>query len=144
MKENPMITPAQKSLVQNSFAQIAPIAKPAAALFYSRLFELDPTLKPLFKTDMTQQGEKLITMIATAVHGLDNPEQLVPTLKALGHRHAGYGVPQTSYATVGDALLWTLRQGLGPDFTAEVENAWAAAYDLLSRTMQDGSRATAS
>jgi hemoglobin-like flavoprotein len=137
-----MLTPTQKTLVQDSFAQIAPIAQPAAVLFYSRLFELDPALRPLFKGDMTEQGKKLMNMIAAAVQGLDNPERLVPTLKALGHRHAGYGVTQASYATVGDALLWTLKHGLGDGFTAEVEDAWAATYTLVSRTMQDGSRAT--
>lgn len=136
-----MVTPAQKSLVQASFAQIAPIAPQAAALFYSRLFELDPSLKALFKADLTKQGEKLMTMIAAAVKGLDNPQQLVPALTALGQRHADYGVPDASYATVGAALLWTLKQGLADGFSSEVEHAWATTYGLLARTMQDGARA---
>ncbi|HJZ45727.1 MAG TPA: globin family protein, partial [Roseiflexaceae bacterium] len=108
------MTPEQIVLVQTSFAQVLPIADTAAALFYNRLFELDPSLKPLFKGDMREQGRKLIAMMSVAVHGLPRIETLVPVIEALGRRHAGYGVKDEHYATVADALLWTLEQGLGP------------------------------
>ncbi len=113
----------QKALVQTSFAQVRPIADAAAALFYRRLFELDPTLRPLFNGDMEEQGRKLMEMIGLAVKGLDRPDTLLPALAALGRRHAGYGVSERDYETVGEALIWTLEQGLGPSFTPDIREA---------------------
>ena len=132
----------QKELVQTSFEQVRPIADAAAALFYNRLFELDPTLRPLFKGDMKEQGRKLMDMITLAVKGLDRPEALLPALAALGRRHAGYGVKEQDYETVGEALLWTLEQGLGQGFTPEIREAWATLYRLVADTMR-GARVTA-
>ena len=107
----------------------------AAALFYRRLFELDPTLRPLFKGDLKEQGRKLMDMLRMAVKGLDRPEALLPALAALGRRHAGYGVNERDYETVGEALIWTLEQGLGPSFTPEIREAWTALYKLVADTM---------
>jgi hemoglobin-like flavoprotein len=134
-KDNKML-PAQKKLVQESFAKVAPIADQAAALFYQRLFELDPSLKGLFIGDMQEQGRKLMAMIGFAVNGLDQLDQLVPAVQDLGRRHAQYGVEDAHYNTVAEALLWTLRQGLGSAFTAETEEAWATAYGVLATTMK--------
>jgi methyl-accepting chemotaxis protein/hemoglobin-like flavoprotein len=131
-----MPTPVQISLVQGSFAQVAPIAEAAAAMFYRRLFELDPSLTRLFKGDMTQQGHKLMQMIGAAVRGLDDLDRLLPVVQQLGLRHQGYGVRPEHYDTVGAALLWTLQQGLGAAFTPEVRAAWTAVYGVLSSTMQ--------
>jgi hemoglobin-like flavoprotein len=128
----------QKALVQTSFAQVRPIADAAAALFYRRLFELDPRLRPLFKGDMEEQGRKLMEVLGLAVKGLDRPEALLPVLAALGSRHAGYGVNEHDYETVGEALLWTLEQGLGPSFTPEVREAWTALYGFVADTMRNG------
>ena len=123
-------------LVQQSFAQVTPIADEAAKLFYQRLFHLDPSLSSLFKGDMTQQGRKLMQMISTAVGNLSNLEKLVPVVQALGVRHEGYGVKPEHYDTVGAALLWTLEQGLGPAFSAEVRQAWTEVYTVLASTMK--------
>jgi hemoglobin-like flavoprotein len=127
----------QKELVQTSFEQVRPIADAAAALFYNRLFELDPTLRPLFKGDMKEQGRKLMDMITLAVKGLDRPEALLPALAALGRRHAGYGVSKHDYETVGEAFLWTLEQGLGPGFTPDVREAWEAVYGFVAGAMRE-------
>ena len=132
------MTPQQKSLVQSTFAQVAPIAETAAALFYNRLFELDPALRPLFSGDMQEQGRKLMQTLAVAVAGLDDLELLVPAVRALGKRHVGYGVRHEHYVTVADALIWTLATGLGDAFTPEVHDAWATVYWLLADTMKDG------
>jgi hemoglobin-like flavoprotein len=132
------MTPKQKSLVQNSFAQVAPIAETAAALFYARLFELDPALRPLFTTDIEEQGRKLMQMLAIAVAGLDDLDTLVPAVRALGKRHVGYGVRDDHYDTVGTALLWTLETGLGGAFTFEVREAWTTVYTILADTMKSG------
>jgi hemoglobin-like flavoprotein len=132
-----MITPKQKQLVQTSFAKVVPIDATAADLFYARLFVLDPTLKPLFKGDMKEQGRKLMRTLAVAVNGLDNLEQIVLTVQDLGRKHAVYGVEPKHYDTVGAALLWTLEQGLGAAFTRETGEAWAAVYTLLATTMKE-------
>ncbi len=135
------MTPEAQALVRNSFAKVVPIAPQAAAMFYARLFELDPGLKPLFKGDMNEQGRKLMAMIGTAVASLDKLEAIVPAVQDLGRRHAGYGVPASSYDTVGAALLWTLGQGLGDGFTPDVQAAWTEAYTILATTMKDAAAA---
>jgi hemoglobin-like flavoprotein len=135
-----MITDKQILMVQSSFAKVAPIAPVAADLFYARLFELDPDLRKLFKGDMKSQGAMLMSMLSTAVRGLSDSNALIQVLMALGRRHTGYGVQDRDYATVGQALLWTLEQGLGEDFTPEVREAWATAYDMIATVMQQGGR----
>lgn len=127
----------QIELVQSSFAQVLPIADDAAALFYNRLFELDPALRPMFRGDMKEQGRKLMTMIGAVVSGLKTLDRIVPGIQALGARHAAYGVRDEHYDVVGAALLWTLATGLGEAFTDEVREAWTEAYTLLANTMKD-------
>ena len=126
----------QVKLVQGSFQKVAPIADAAATLFYGRLFDLDPALESLFKGDMVEQGRKLMQMIGVAVKSLDRLEQVLPAVCALGARHAGYGVREKDYDTVGRALIWALKKGLGDDFTPEVEAAWAEVYAALARLMK--------
>lgn len=133
----------QITLVQQSFAKVEPIADQAAALFYQKLFELDPSLKPLFKGSIEEQGKKLMKMIGLAVRGLGRLEDLVPAVQNLGERHTAYGVKDADYDTVGSALIWTLEQGLGPDFTADCREAWLATYTLLADTMKNAATATA-
>ena len=123
-------------MVRASFTQVVPIKEAAASLFYNRLFELDPSLRPLFKGDMTAQGKKLMQMIGFCVGKLDALDEIVPAVKQLGQRHAGYGVTPAHYDTVAGALLWTLEQGLGPAFTPDVKAAWTAVYGVLATTMQ--------
>ena len=130
------MTPQQIALVRSSFAEVSPIADSAAKLFYSRLFELDPSLRPLFRNSLDAQGSKLMNMIAGAVCLLDQPEKLMPVVRNLGRRHTGYGVEDGHYETVGAALLWTLEKGLGAAFTPEVENAWIAVYGVLADNMK--------
>ena len=132
-----MPTDRQRALVRESWAAVAPIAPTAAALFYARLFELDPTLRRMFgHADMAEQGKKLMQTLAVAVASLDRLDALVPAVEALGRRHVGYGVRDAHYATVGETLLWTLGQGLGAAFTGEVRDAWAATYATLAGVMQ--------
>jgi len=134
------MTPAEIALIRESFRKVAPIADQAASLFYARLFELDPSLRALFRGDMSEQGKKLMTMIGMAVGGLDRLDQLVPAVRQLGLRHAGYQVRETHYEIVGEALLWTLERGLGPDFTPDTKAAWAKVYGVLAETMKAGAR----
>ena len=131
------MTPEQVDLVQTSWEKVKPISEQAAELFYGRLFELDPSLKPLFKGDMKEQGRKLMATLNLAVTSLTNLEAILPAVKDLGRRHVKYGVPDESYATVGQALLWTLGQGLGDAFTDEHKEAWTQTYVTLSTVMLD-------
>ena len=132
------MTPEQAVLVKQSWAKVMPIADKAAELFYGKLFETDPELKPLFKGDMKEQGAKLMKMINTAVNSLDRLEDIVPAVQNLGKRHVEYGVKDADYDTVGGALLWTLEQGLGEAFTPDVKEAWATVYGVLASTMKQG------
>ena len=137
------MTPQQVQLIKQSFAKVAPIAGQAADLFYGRLFEIAPQVRPLFKGDITAQGQKLMSTIALAVGSLDRLSELVPIVQDLGRRHAGYGVKDEHYDSVGQALLWTLDKGLGADFTPEVKEAWTAVYMVLSDTMKGAARQAA-
>jgi hemoglobin-like flavoprotein len=132
------MTPEQKRNVQHTFAQLTPLAAAnVAELFYLRLFQLDPDVKVLFRGDLEVQGRKLMQMLGVAVQCLDDMEQLVPTVQDLGRRHAGYGVQDHHYATVGEALLWTLEKTLGSDFTPETRAAWATVYTFIATLMKE-------
>jgi hemoglobin-like flavoprotein len=131
------MTKQQVVMVQQAFMKVLPISDQAAQLFYKRLFEIDPSVKPMFKGDMNEQGRKLMQMIGMAVTGLSNPNEIVALVEDLGRRHGEYGVIDAHYNSVRAALLWTLAQGLGAEFTAEVELAWGEAYDFLAKVMKD-------
>ncbi|NJK65223.1 MAG: HAMP domain-containing protein [Oscillatoriales cyanobacterium RU_3_3] len=127
----------QVELVQSSFNKVKPIADRAAELFYQRLFQLEPSFRHLFKGDMKEQERKLMATLALAVEGLRQPEQIIPAVQKLGRSHAGFGVQPEYYDIVGEALLWTLAQGLGVEFTAPVRTAWEEAYSFLSEIMKE-------
>ena len=131
------MTPKQIQLVQESFAKVVPIADKAAEIFYAKLFELDPSLKALFKGDITEQGKKLMTMISSAVGGLNHLDKIVPVVQDLGRRHVSYGVTSDHYETVASALLYTLEVGLGKAWTNDVKDAWIEVYMLLAKTMKE-------
>jgi hemoglobin-like flavoprotein len=129
------MTPEQVVLVQQSFAQVAPIADKAAEIFYDRLFEVAPAVKPLFSGDMAEQRRKLMATLAAVVGGLSDLPSVLSAASALAKRHVDYGARLEHYPVVGDALLWTLARGLGPQWTPEVAAAWTAAYATLSGFM---------
>lgn len=138
----PMPTPAHDALtsdeialIRSTFAAAAQKPDATAALFYAKLFALDPALRGLFHGDMRAQGEKLISMLGLVAGSLDRLNQLLPTVRQLGVRHAGYRVKDEHYATVGAALLAALAQGLGPAWSPAAHAAWAKAYQLLASTM---------
>jgi nitric oxide dioxygenase len=129
------VTPDQIKAIQDSFAKVAPISEQAAAMFYGRLFEVAPAVKPLFKSNIKEQGRKLMATLTVVVNGLSNLEAILPAASALAKRHVDYGVKATDYAPVGAALLWTLEQGLGELWTPQLAAAWTAAYTTLSQYM---------
>ena len=129
------MTPDQVKAIQDSFKLVAPISEQAAALFYGRLFEIAPDVKPLFRGDMTEQGRKLMATLGAVVNSLDKLDAILPEASTLAKRHVGYGVKAQDYAPVGAALLWTLEKGLGNTWTPGLAQAWSAAYALLSDYM---------
>ena len=129
------MTPKQISLVQSTWESVIPIQIQAATIFYDKLFAADPSLEPLFKSDLEEQKVKLMKMIGIAVSSLDHLDDIVPAVQDLGRRHLAYGVKPKDYMTVGGALLSTLEAGLGPAFTPDVKEAWATAYGILSQAM---------
>ena len=129
------MTPEQITLVQDSFAKVAPISDAAAELFYGRLFEIAPDVKPMFSGDITAQGKKLMQALTVVVNGLSNIEQVVPIAQKLAQNHLNYGVEPEHHNVVGEALIWTLEKGLADSFTEEVKDAWLVAYTTLSNVM---------
>lgn len=129
------MTPDQVALVQESFAKVAPISEQAAVLFYDRLFEIAPQVKPMFHGDMAEQRRKLMATLGVVVTGLTKIETVLPAASALAKKHVGYGVKSEHYPIVGSALLWTLEKGLGDAWTPELAEAWTGAYGTLSGYM---------
>lgn len=123
-------------LLQASFAEVMAIRTEAAALFYERLFALDPALRPLFHdTDMRAQEMKLMAALALVVGKLRQLDEIIPVLETLAVRHVGYGVEERHYATVGEALIQTLSLAFGERFAPELRSAWLAAYGAISDVM---------
>jgi len=131
------MTPERIRTVQSTWVKLLPIKASAAQLFYEKLFETDPSLRAMFKGDMRQQGEKLMQVIDAAVNGLSRLEHITAAIQELGRRHAAYGVKDHHYDTVAVALLWTLSESLGSEFTPEAKEAWLTVYDVLATTMRE-------
>lgn len=131
------MTPEQVTMVQESFKKVVPIAGTAADLFYGRLFEIAPEVRPLFPEDLREQKKKLIGMLATAVTNLHQVDKIIPAVEDLGRRHVAYGVTANQYEPVGAALLWTLEKGLGDEFTPPLKAAWTETYMTLAGVMQN-------
>jgi hemoglobin-like flavoprotein len=129
------VNSTQVKLVQESFAKVVPISEAAAVIFYDRLFEVAPSVKAMFPSDMTQQRKKLMMMLAAVVNGLGNLQSILPAASALAKRHVNYGAKPEHYPVVGGALLWTLEKGLGEAWTPDVADAWTTAYGTLSGYM---------
>jgi hemoglobin-like flavoprotein len=133
------MTPSDREIVRASFAEVAILPEVAGALFYERLFTLNPDFRTLFKHDMRVQGVKLMSMLDVIVNHLDDPDEILPALREMGERHAGYGVKDADYDAVRDSLLWMLEQVLGEAFTPAVRDAWAVCYEELAQKMTPAS-----
>jgi hemoglobin-like flavoprotein len=134
------MTTTEITLVKNAFEKLGPISEQAAALFYARLFELDPSFRRLLRGNMEAQQRKFLEMITLAVNSLDRPDEIAATLRPLGVQHARAGVRPEHYSAVGTALLWTLEKTLAADFSPAVKSAWSAAYSLFSNFLLEGQR----
>jgi hemoglobin-like flavoprotein len=133
-----MLTQEQVALVQQSYEKAAGFGADAVAtLFYAELFAIDPNLRSMFSGDMTEQGRKLMATLTLVVRALKTPEKILEAVQELGVRHVKYGVEPEHYTLVGNALLRTLKKGLGDEFTPETRDAWIAAYRMLSQIMKE-------
>ncbi|MEO1493292.1 MAG: globin family protein [Pseudomonadota bacterium] len=130
------MTPEQVTMVQKSFEKVAPIADKAADIFYDRLFEVAPEVRPLFAADMSRQKEVLMQTLGTAVQNLHQVDTILPVVKELGVKHVGYGVKDEHYDIVGGALLYTLEKGLGDDWNDELKEAWTETYGTVANVMK--------
>jgi len=135
------VTPRQKQIIRETFPLIREIAIPVSLLFYGRLFDLDPSLRRLFKIDLKEQSKKLVAMLDALVEGIDDWEKIVPVLRELGQRHVGYGVKEQHYDTVCSALVWAFGQALQPGFDEEVRTAWTAVIQAVNEQMKIGAAA---
>jgi nitric oxide dioxygenase len=136
------VTPEQRALVRQTWAEVVPVADSTAALFYQRLFTIDPPARRLFGSrDMRVQGNLFMQMLALFVRSQDDLPAMTEAVASLGRRHAGYGVLPSDYDEVGRALLWAIEQVLGEGFTPAVRDAWTEAYRTLATTMQQGAAA---
>jgi len=131
------MTPYQISLVNKTWSLAQPLGDTVTTLFYGRLFELDPSLRVLFKKDMQEQGHRLRAMFSLVTTCLNQPEKLAPVLAASGRRHVQYGVLDSHYDTARDALVWALEQCLREIFTTEVRDAWIETYEFMARLMKE-------
>jgi hemoglobin-like flavoprotein len=132
------LTPRQVALVQSSFQDVLPLAETAGVLLYERIFALAPATRALFAGDVRPQAARLMAAVKTTVEGLDDLDAVAPFLVKLGARHVRYGVRPEHFDVAGGALLWTLEQGLGEAFTAEVREAWTAAWTVIAGAMTAG------
>lgn len=134
------MTPEKVQLVQDSFAKVAPIADVAADIFYDRLFEIAPEVRPMFPAEMKDQKGKLMKTLGVAVNNLHQVETILPVVRELGAKHVGYGVKDEHYDVVAAALLYTLEKGLGEAWTPEVKDAWTETYVTVSTVMKDAAK----
>lgn len=132
------MTPAQKQLVCESFPAVREMLEPLSLLFYGRLFELNPALRPMFRSDIAVQGRKLMDMLTAVIDNLDHLEDLAPAIRAMGQRHVGYGVQLEHYDAVKTALIWALGQALDTEFYPEIKTAWSSVIEAISTVMKEG------
>ena len=130
-----MFTDSEIELVRTTWEKASADPEAAARLFYGKLFETAPAVKPLFTSDMTEQGRKLMQMIGVAVNNMDRLEEIVPALIEMGKRHDEYGAQPEHYPVVGEVLIDTLSTALGDEFSEEAEQAWSKTYSALASTM---------
>ena len=135
------MTPEQITLVQSSFERLGPELPAMATRFYQELFARDPALRPLFTTPLAEQEVKFAVKLTEIVHAMPRLNELLIHTRALGARHAGYGVRAADYDTLGHALLAALAAVLGDGFDASTREAWALAYNLVAETMLEGAAA---
>ncbi|MBC7390362.1 MAG: hemin receptor [Opitutaceae bacterium] len=132
------MTPEQIRLVKSSWASVILIAEEAGSMFYKRLFEIAPEVRPMFKHDMASQERKLTDMITYVVANLDKLKEIAGDVKELGSKHKVYGATAEHYKIVGECLIWTLEKGMDDKWNKDLETAWLSGYTILADAMMEG------
>ena len=136
--ETNLMRPDQIACIREAFDRLWPVNRRFADLFYARLFELDPTARTLFRGDLEGLKTKLLSMLATIVGAADRPEIFDSVVEDLGRRHALFGVTPAQYSAVGEALIWSLGEALGPALTRSRRDAWSDFYKVVQLSMLRG------
>jgi hemoglobin-like flavoprotein len=135
------MTPEQITLVQSSFERLGPDLPAVTARFYQEVFQRDPSLRPLFPSDMAELRVKFAQKLTEIVQAMPRLGELLAHTRALGARHVGYGVRATDYQTVGDSLIAAIAGVIGEDFDAATREAWELAFNIVAETMLEGAAA---
>ena len=131
------MTKERIQLLQQNLVRLLSVSDLTGQLFYKRLFELDPSTRSMFKADMREMTRQLMQTVGMIVTGLSTPGEVMSLVAEYGRKHVEYGVVEAHYDTVRTALLWTLDQILGSEFTPESHAAWTEAYDFIAKVMKD-------
>ncbi|HEV7720009.1 MAG TPA: globin domain-containing protein [Iamia sp.] len=129
------MTPDDVATVQATLPDLGPRTDELARAFYTRLFALDPTLRPLFPTDMEAQRQKFVATLGEIVGAISRLDRFTAAAGGLGVAHVTHGAEVHHYELVGEALGWALRTTLGDAWTPAIGHAWAVAYNLVAETM---------
>lgn len=129
------MTRLQIEIVQNSFCRIKSQSE-FSLTFHRLLFALDPTIRPFFPEDTSEQRANFLMLLKFIVETLDRIYIFTPSLENLGRKVASYGLSEVQYKMIGAAFIMTLRQTFASEATLEIEAAWLKAYELISGTMQ--------
>ena len=136
------LTPLQINLIKSSFAAVYFNQEKSAKVFYDRLFEIAPQMRPLFTSDMKVQGKKLMDLLSVLVSATSHQSNFELLVQDTAEKHIGYGATPKYYELVGEALLWMMQEQLRNDFTPAVQEAWTEVYQMIATAMQRvGSRA---
>jgi hemoglobin-like flavoprotein len=127
-----MLKKPQKTRLKHSFTKIAQAHETVSTLFYDKLFELAPEVRPLFLSDMADQRVKLMQMLAMMIASLEDETALMKGAQALGVRHLQYGTKGEHYVVVGEALIWALKEALPKVMTPPVVEAWEEIYAVIA------------
>lgn len=125
----------QTALIEESWDYVITNTEEAGKIFYDKLFDIAPEVRPLFKEDIDSQADKLISLISFVVGKIDDLESIMKDVEDLGIRHNRYNVEPEHYAKVGEALLATLEKGASDIWTDKHAEAWGIVYNLLSDIM---------
>ncbi|MGE5107240.1 MAG: globin family protein [Sphingobacteriales bacterium] len=130
------MTTKQIELIRASWTLVSAIdPETVGNLFYTRLFEIAPEVKPMFRNSLSEQSKKLLTTLGYVISSLNRLDSVADDIAKLAHRHVKYGVKPVHYIAVGEALLWTLEKGLGEHWNNELKEAWSQCYSILSAAM---------
>jgi hemoglobin-like flavoprotein len=128
--------------LETSFDLVAPRGDELMETFYAKLFATAPAVRPLFAAaDMQRQKQMLLAALVLLRKSLRDLDAIVPKLRELGARHVRYGAEAAHYPVVGAVLIASMAEVAGDAWQPEYENAWVAAYSVVSGAMLEGADA---